>query len=224
MTATQPRILFIYFTYSQQTLRVVEVMAGALRNRGCDVREAKIEFTDPRYAMRFSRFPLMHPYRDIFGMVFPQLLRKTGQIRVPDEARESGYDLVCICSPTWWLNPCMPIRSFLESNLAGPLLARTRFAAVVVCHRYWRNNLRTLRALGTKCGGEYLGGAHFAAGGGSIGSMLAFFSYISKGVVNQRYLGIPIPPPNLQPSYTTEALAFADGLADGLGCQIRTQS
>jgi hypothetical protein len=38
-----------------------------------------------------------------------------------------------------------------------------------------------LRALGIKCGGEYLGGAHFAAGGGSIGSMLALFSYLSGG-------------------------------------------
>src|SRR5271170_704002 len=134
MTAARPKFLFIYFTYSQQTLRVVEAIAGALRDRGCDLREAKIEFTDSRYAGRFSRFPLMHPYRDIFGMVFRQLFRKTGQIRVPDEARETGYDLVCICSPTWWLNPCMPIRSFLESDLAGTLLTRKRFAAVVVCH------------------------------------------------------------------------------------------
>jgi len=96
MTSTQPKVLFIYSTYSQQTLRVVEAMAAALRERGCDVREAKIEFTDPRHADRFSRFPLRHPYRDIFGMVFAQFLRMTGQIRVPDEARESGYDLVCI--------------------------------------------------------------------------------------------------------------------------------
>jgi hypothetical protein len=223
MTATHPKVLFVYFTYSQQTLRVVDAMAGALRERGCDVREAKIEFTDPRYADRFSRFPLRHPYRDIFGMVFAQLLRKTGQIHVPEEARESGYDLICVCSPTWWLNPCMPIRSFLESDLAGTLLARKRFAAVAVCHRYWRGNLRTLRALGIKRGGEYLGGAHFAAGGGSIGSMLALFSYLSKGVVNRHYLGIPIPPANLQPTYAAEAQDFANGLADGLGWQDRKQ-
>jgi hypothetical protein len=33
MTATQPRVLFVYFTYTQQTLKVVEAMAGVLRGR-----------------------------------------------------------------------------------------------------------------------------------------------------------------------------------------------
>jgi hypothetical protein len=36
----------------------------------------------------------------------------------------------------------MPIRSFLESAAAGRLPADTRFAAFVVCSRYWRNNLK----------------------------------------------------------------------------------
>ena len=40
MTATRPRVLFVYFTVSQQTLRVVEAMTDALRKRGCDVRQA----------------------------------------------------------------------------------------------------------------------------------------------------------------------------------------
>jgi hypothetical protein len=52
-----PRILFVYFTVSQQTLRVIEAMTDTLRTRGCDVQQARIEFTDPRYADRFSRFP-----------------------------------------------------------------------------------------------------------------------------------------------------------------------
>jgi menaquinone-dependent protoporphyrinogen IX oxidase len=220
MSATRPLVLFVYYTYSQQTLRVVEAMANALRERGCDVRVAAIEFTDPRYADRFSRFPLRHPYRDIFGMLPPQLRGVTGQIRIPDELRKGDdYDLVCIASPTWWLHPCMPIRSFLESDLAGTLLARKRFAAIAVSHRYWRGNLRILKELGIKRGGEYLGGCHFIAGGGPIGSMLALFSYLSTGVIKQRYLGVKIPPADLQPSYVGQAQTFANELADRLGRQ-----
>jgi hypothetical protein len=60
-----------------------------------------------------------------------------------------GYDLVCIASPTWWFNPCMPIRSFMESELAGTVLAGKRFAAIVVCHRYWKTNLATRYVLAT---------------------------------------------------------------------------
>ena len=55
-----PRILFVYYTVSQQTLRVIEAMTDTLRTRGCDVQQARIEFTDPRYADRFSRFPFKH--------------------------------------------------------------------------------------------------------------------------------------------------------------------
>ena len=67
MTATTPKVLFVYYTYSQQTHSVVEVMAGALRDRGCEVQQAKIEFTDPRYAERFSRFPFRYAYLDLFA-------------------------------------------------------------------------------------------------------------------------------------------------------------
>jgi hypothetical protein len=52
--------LFVYYIYTQQSLRVVEAMADALRERGCEVRQAGIEFTDKRWAERFSRFPLRH--------------------------------------------------------------------------------------------------------------------------------------------------------------------
>ena len=85
-------------------------------------------------------------------MLPAQLRRATGQIRIPDEARETQYDLVCIGSPTWWLTTCMPIRSFMKSDPAGRLLDRRRFTAFVVCRRYWRNNLETVRGLGTKRG------------------------------------------------------------------------
>jgi hypothetical protein len=212
----KPSILFVYYTYSQQTLRVVESMAGVLRGRLCDVQLARIEFTDPRYAKRFAQFPLRHAYLDIFGMVLPQLRGVTGQIRIPDEVRTGYYDLVCIASPTWWLHPCMPIRSFIESDVAGKLLAGKRCAAVAIAHRYWRDDLRILKQLIVKRGGEYVDGSHFTAGGGPVDSMLALFSYLSTGVTKERYLGIKIPPSTLQSGYLWQSQMFANRLADSL--------
>jgi menaquinone-dependent protoporphyrinogen IX oxidase len=43
----KPSVLFVYYTHTQQSLRVAEAMAGVLRERGCDVTLAGIEFTDP---------------------------------------------------------------------------------------------------------------------------------------------------------------------------------
>jgi hypothetical protein len=65
--ARGPRVLFVYFTYTQQSLKVAQAMADVLRERGCDVRLAGIELTDSRYAERFTRFPLRHAYLDILG-------------------------------------------------------------------------------------------------------------------------------------------------------------
>ena len=100
MNTTTPRVLLLYYTYTQQSLKVAEAIAEVLRERGCDVRLAGIELTDPRYAERFTRFPLRHAYRDIFGMLPAQLRGATGEIRIPDPALEGEYDLICIGSPT----------------------------------------------------------------------------------------------------------------------------
>ena len=102
-SAPGPRVLFVYFTYTQQSLKVAEAMADVFRERGCDVRLAGIELTDSRYAERFTRFPLRRPYLDIFGMMPAQLRGATGEIRIPEDAMDGDYQLVVVGSPTWWI-------------------------------------------------------------------------------------------------------------------------
>jgi len=213
---TSPRVLLVYYTYTQQSLKVAEVIAEVLGERGCDVRLAGIEFTDARYAERFSRFPLRHAYLDIFGMLPAQLRGATGEIRIPDPALEGEYDLICIGSPTWWLKTSVPVRSFLKSDLAGRLLDGKRFAAYVVCRRDWSINLRAVRKLGTKQGGKWVDGTHFSFAGGQVRSLLSLLSYFGKGEDRERYLGVRIPPTNLKPDYPEQTRAFATQLADGL--------
>jgi len=213
---TSPRVLLVYYTYTQQSLKVAEVIAEVLGERGCDVRLAGIEFTDARYAERFSRFPLRHAYLDIFGMLPAQLRGATGEIRIPDPALEGEYDLICIGSPTWWLKTSVPVRSFLKSDLAGRLLDGKRFAAYVVCRRYWSINLRAVRKLGTKQGGKWVDGTHFSFAGGQVRSLLSLLSYFGKGEDRERYFGVRIPPTNLKPDYPEQTRAFATQLADGL--------
>ena len=55
-------------------------------------------------------------------MMPAQIRAATGEIHIPDEAREGEYDLVCIGSPTWWLRTSVPVRSYLASDEAGPIL------------------------------------------------------------------------------------------------------
>jgi menaquinone-dependent protoporphyrinogen IX oxidase len=216
MTETKPRVLIVYYSFTQQARRVAEATADVLRDRGCEVRLAAIEFTDDRYADRFSRFPFRRVYYDLLTMLPAQLRRATGQIRVPEEALTDNYDLVCIGSPTWWLTTCMPVRSFLKSEAAERLLKGKRFAAFVVCRRYWRNNMNTVRKLGVKQGGTFIDGIHFVYEGGQVRSMLSLISFLGTGEYRQRHLGVRIPRTNLQADYLRPAQAFANGLADNL--------
>ena len=210
----RPRVLFVYYSYTQQTRSVVEAMAEVLRERNCEVVQAPIEFTDARYAKRFTVFPLRHVYRDLFGMIPAQIRGATGEIRIPDVAQEGDYDLVCIGSPTWWMKTSMPIRSFLKSDAAGRVLNGKRFTAFVVCRRYWSFNLHAVKKLGVAQGGQYIDGTHWAFAGGQIKSLLSLLSFLGKGQNEERYLGVKIPPTNLEADNLDEARTFAAGLVD----------
>ena len=211
-----PRVLLVYYTYTQQSRRVADVMEEALRARGHDVRQAGIEFTDTRWSERFSRFPLRHPYGDVLGMLPAQVRGATGEIQIPDDVAGGGYDLICVGSPTWFFRPSVPVRSFLESETARRLLDGKPFAIYVVCRRYWSINLKSVKKLGSKQGGEYVDGTHFVFEGGQIRSLLSLLSYFGKGENRERYLGVKIPPSGLKPDYVEQAKAFASTLADDL--------
>ena len=58
-----------------------------------------------------------------------------------------------------------------------------------------------MKKLGTERGGEYVDGIHFSFEGGQIRSLLSLISYFGKGENRERYLGVKIPPTNLQPDY-----------------------
>src|SRR3954452_20303587 len=199
MSATpKPSVLFVYFTYTNQTLRVVDAMAEALQGRGCDVHRAAIEFDDPRYAKRFETFPMPHPFIEVLGMIPAELRRRPAKIGIPATVTERKYDLVVLGSPTWRLSTNVPIRSFLESDVAASVLDQRPFAAFVACRRYWKHNLKTVKRLGTKRGGIFIDGIHFRYQGGQVRSLLSLISYLGSGQYRERYLGVKIPPTNLQ--------------------------
>ena len=212
----KPQVLLLYYTYTGQSLKVLEAAAEVFSARGCQVHKAQIEFTDRRFSERFSRFPMRHVWRDMLSVLPAQTRQATGEIRTPDEVRIRDYDLICIGSPTWWRATSMPLRSFLKSEEAKTLLSGKPFAVFVVCRRYWQENLETVRKLGVLQGGRYVGGIHFGYPGGQLRSMLSLTSYLGSGEYRDRYMGVPIPTTNIQPEQIEQTRIFAAELADQL--------
>jgi flavodoxin len=212
----KPRVLFVYYTHTQQAQRVCDAMAEVMRGRGLDVTQASIEFTDPRYLDKFAVFPFKHAVFDIVPLLWPQLRQKTGQIVIPDEAKSGDYDLIVFGSPTWFFRTAMPLRSYLVSDEAKAVLAGKPFGAYVVCRRYWSVNLHEVERRGKAQGGKYVDGIRFTYEGGQIRSLLSLLSYFGKGEMRERSLGIKIPPTNLKSDFGDQATALANQLADTL--------
>ena len=210
------KVLLVYYSYTGQTQKVLDAAADVLRERGCEVTLAPIEFVDPQYSEPFTRFPMRRVWPDMFSVFKAQGRGETGEIRTPDAVRAGDYDLVLFGSPTWWDTVSMPLRSFLVSKEAGPLLEGTPYAVVTVCRRLWRGNLEAVRELADKQGGRFVDSIHFEYPGGQLPSLLSLASYLGSGEYRDRYLGVKIPPTNISAAQVDQARAFAGRLADRL--------
>src|ERR1700742_1904841 len=111
-----PRILLLYYSYTGQSQKVLEAAGEVFRALGCEVHKAQIEFTDQRYAEKFSRFPMRRVGPEMMSVLGAQKSGETGETKTPDAARHCGCDLTCIGPPTWWQHVSMPMRSFLKSD------------------------------------------------------------------------------------------------------------
>jgi menaquinone-dependent protoporphyrinogen IX oxidase len=211
-----PRVLLLYYSYTGQSQKVLDVAGEVFRGRGCDVQTAEIKFTDPRYAEKFSRFPMRRVWPDMLSVLNAQKRNETGEIQTPDTVRDGDYDLILIGSPTWWDNVSMPLRSFLKSDEARKLLSGKPFAVFVVCRTFWRENLEGVRELAEEQGGRYVDEIHFTYPGDNLRSMLALTSYLGTGEYRKRSLGVKLPPTNVQPEQLEQARTFAARLADRL--------
>ena len=117
--ARPPRVLLLYYSYTGQAHKVLDAAGEVFRSRGCEVSEAEIKFTDPKYSEKFSRFPMRRVWPDMLSVLQAQKRNETGEIQTPDTVRDADYDLILIGSPTWWDNVSMPLRSFLKSDEAA---------------------------------------------------------------------------------------------------------
>jgi flavodoxin len=206
-------VLFAYFSYTNQTKKVLDVMAEELRQQNCEVTFASIELTDPRYEKRFESFPLKKPYREMFGMIPAELRDRPVEIWIPEVVTERNYDLVVVGAPTWWLSTDVAMRTFMESETARKALKGKPFATVICCRRYWKHNFKTLKRKGKECGAIFVDGIYFRYQGGQVHSLLSLLSYLGKGEYRERYLGVKIPPTNIQDYHLREARTFANKLA-----------
>ena len=80
--------------------------------------------------------------------------------------------------------------------------------------RYYKGNLGDIKHLGEQAGGTWVGGTHFVSDGNQVMSMASWLVFMRKNEPRSRYLGIPLPRPNLKAEYAQQAKGYAGELAD----------
>jgi flavodoxin len=207
------KVLFVYYSYTQNTRTVADTMADVLRKQGHEVAEAAIEFTDPKYGAHFQQLPMKMPLLHITGMLSEQRRKKIGEIGIPPEAAEGGYDLVVLGAPTWWLTTCMPMRSYLNDDAATKVLDGTPFAVFTTSRRYFRDNIKTMRTLGEAAGGRYIDETHFVSDGNQVMSMWSWLAFMHHNQERAKSFGVRMPKPNLKAEFTSQAVSFIESVA-----------
>ncbi len=167
-----------------------------------------------RWVPKLSQFPMKRPIPQIASILPAQIRHRTGEIRIPPQAKTGDYDLVVLACPTWWFQTSMPIRSYLESDEAKAVLNRKPFACASISRRYYSINLGQQKKLAEKNGGRWIDKTHFVVAGGQVKSMLSWLGYMKHGEPQERVLGLKMPPPNLKPDFGEQARRFVDGVVD----------
>jgi len=78
----KPRVLLLYYTFTNQTRRVSSAMAEVFREQGWEAHECAIEFIDECYRIEFPFRPF---WPKLMRWFLPQLRGKTGKIYVPED-------------------------------------------------------------------------------------------------------------------------------------------
>lgn len=211
--ANQPRVLILYYSFTNQTHRVAEAMGEVFRELDCQVDLCNIEFVDLRYRIGLPFRPVI---RKLLSWFLPQVLGKTGAVHVPQEILSGDYDLICLGSPTWWLNPAMPVVSFLKSSSASGLLAGKPFAVFAVCRKVWWNNVRRVKKMARKQGATFVDAAAFCFQGNQLQSAFSFISYLHNDANLDRFWGVKIYEFGVPAEGIARAREFARELATGL--------
>jgi len=182
MNATQPKVLFVYFTYTKQTLKLVEAMSNVFHSRGCEVEHAAIDLTDARYTARFSRVPNAAPLSradrdDPRGA--PSFDRGDQHSRrgASGRLRPRLHRLAHVVAVDVGADPFIPGVRGGGSGARTALPSRQSWSAGATSG----HTLRTVKKLATGRGGKYIDSIHFAYQGGQLKSLLSLLSYLGSG-------------------------------------------
>lgn len=142
------RVLVIHYSQTGQLTRVLDSICAPLAEQGMAVDrlriEPKVPFDFPWSRMRF------------FG-VFPEAVNGDPVELKPFTVPQQEYDLVILGYTIWYLNPSIPVNSFLKHPAAAAVFANKPVLTVIGARNMWVHAQEKVRGMVAGLGGRVVG-------------------------------------------------------------------
>ncbi|MEO8066697.1 MAG: dialkylresorcinol condensing enzyme DarA [Flavobacteriales bacterium] len=142
------RVLVIHYSQTGQLTEVLRSLCAPLREAGCTIDHLPIEPVTP-YAFPWTRMRF-------FG-VFPEAVNGDPVDLKPWARPSEHYDLVILGYTIWYLNPSIPIHSFLKHPAAAAIIKDKPVLTVIGARNMWVNAQQKVRGLVADLGGRVVG-------------------------------------------------------------------
>jgi hypothetical protein len=140
----EKKILILYFSYSHQTINLLQAMSQGMDDYPVKVLLQRIEPT-----IRLH-FPIGTIAKTFWKMVCT-LFRQRVPIKPLPEYCFNRFDLVILAGPTWSYNPSGPILALFDRD--GKQLFNDQVVIPLIsCRGYWRLHWWGLKSLLSRCG------------------------------------------------------------------------
>lgn len=142
------KILVIHYSQTGQLTQVLRALCVPLEQRGVHVDHMPIVPVTP-YAFPWTRMRF-------FG-VFPEAVNGDPVPLQPANPPGGPYDLIILGYTIWYLNPSIPVNSFLLQPQCAELFRSTPVLTVIGARNMWVHAQQKVRALITGLGGRPVG-------------------------------------------------------------------
>lgn len=142
------KVLIIFYSFSSQTLGVVNGLAKGLEEGGVIVQFEQLKPLHP------PSFPA-NSYSKALRMMFAAFMRHQIAVEKPVAVNSSDWDLVVCAGPTWSYHPSGPMLYFL-SHFAEELLSGKLVLPFICCRTYWRLHAWEMRRILERSGAKVL--------------------------------------------------------------------
>ena len=144
------KILVIFYSLSGQTLKAIQSIADPIRTAGHRVDIERIETMSDRYRIPYNPKLLLWEW----GLCWSgQTLRVPIKPVIPPLPPEE-YDAVIVGYQTWYLEPSIPVASWLETRNARDLLYGKPIFSVVTARSTWKQSLQRFTEAVSRLGGH----------------------------------------------------------------------